>query len=71
MESGKQQNVAPQQQAQTQQQPQQVVVAQSPNVQYVRQQKGHSVVFWVIFGIFTLWIPAIYYTVSPNHYWHL
>jgi hypothetical protein len=24
----------------------------------------------LIFGIFVLWIPAIYYTISPNHYWH-
>lgn len=39
--------------------------------QYVRQQKGHSLILWIIFGGFLLWIPAIYYTASPNHYWHL
>jgi uncharacterized membrane protein YvbJ len=33
--------------------------------------KGHSIILWVIFGGFVLWIPAIYFTISPNHYWHL
>lgn len=42
-----------------------------PEVQYVRNQKGHSIILWVLFGAFLLWIPAIYYTISPNHYWHL
>ena len=37
---------------------------------YVRNQKGHSIIKWILFGGFVLWIPAIYYTVSPNHYWH-
>uniref|UniRef100_A0AAU6R5E0 Membrane protein n=1 Tax=Micrococcus phage Kurnik TaxID=3092208 RepID=A0AAU6R5E0_9CAUD len=40
--------------------------------QYVRQQKGHSwLLHWVLLGALTLWILPIYYTVSPNHYWHL
>lgn len=39
-------------------------------VQYVRQQKGHSLILWLIFGCAVLWLPAIYYTLSPNHYWH-
>ena len=39
--------------------------------QYVRQQKGHSILKHLIFGGFVLWIPTVYYTVSPNHYWHL
>lgn len=39
--------------------------------QYVRQQKGHSIILWLFVGWVVLWIPAIYYTVSPNHYWHL
>lgn len=40
--------------------------------QYVRQQKGHSwVLHWIFLGVFTLWIVPVYYTFSPNHYWHL
>jgi hypothetical protein len=39
-------------------------------VSYVRQQKGHSLTLHLIFGVFLLFIPTIYYTVSPNHYWH-
>lgn len=40
--------------------------------QYVRQQKGHSVILeWFVLGIFTFWIRPIYFSVSPNHYWHL
>lgn len=39
-------------------------------VQYTRQQKGHSVLLHIFFGWILLWIPAIYYTVSKNHYWH-
>lgn len=39
---------------------------------YTRQQKGHSwILHWVVLGIFSLFIVPIYYTVSPNHYWHL
>lgn len=40
--------------------------------QYVRQQKGHSfLLHWLVLGIFTVFIVPIYYSVSPNHYWHL
>ena len=40
-------------------------------VQYVRQQKGHSLILnllacFFIIGFFT--IP--YYSISKNHYWH-
>jgi hypothetical protein len=38
--------------------------------QYVRQQKGHSLMLHILFGALVLWIPAIYYSCSPNHYWH-
>ena len=38
--------------------------------QYVREQKGHSLFLWICFGWIALWIPAIYYTISKNHYWH-
>lgn len=38
--------------------------------QYVRQQQGHSLIKHLLLGVFVLWIPAIYYTFSPNHYWH-
>lgn len=39
--------------------------------QYVRNQKGHSLTLHLFLGVFVLWIPAIYFTVSPNHYWHI
>lgn len=39
-------------------------------VNYVRQQKGHSLTLHLLLGVFVLWIPAIYISVSPNHYWH-
>ncbi|UVG33844.1 membrane protein [Microbacterium phage HerculesXL] len=40
--------------------------------QYVRQQKGHSfILHWLVLGVFTVFIVPIYYSVSPNHYWHL
>ncbi|QWS69728.1 hypothetical protein SEA_WILLIAMSTRONG_62 [Microbacterium phage WilliamStrong] len=40
--------------------------------QYVRQQKGHSfLLHWLVLGIFTVFIVPIYYSFSPNHYWHL
>lgn len=39
-------------------------------VVYNRQQKGHSLTKHLLLGCFVVWIPAIYYTVSPNHYWH-
>lgn len=39
--------------------------------QYTRQQKGHSVLkHWVLWGWATAFILPIYYSVSPNHYWH-
>lgn len=41
-------------------------------VVYNRQQKGHSLTGWIIASLFLL-IPVIwliYYSVSPNHYWH-
>lgn len=38
--------------------------------QYTRVQKGHSLILHLTLGALVLWIPAIYYSVSPNHYWH-
>lgn len=38
--------------------------------QYVRNQQGHSIIKHLLFGWILLWIPAIYYTISKNHYWH-
>lgn len=39
---------------------------------YVRQQKGHSLLKFIILSFFIVGIPyLIYYTFSPNHYWHL
>ena len=38
---------------------------------YVRVQKGHSLIFWLIASFFGIGIPfLIYYTFSPNHFWH-
>lgn len=39
--------------------------------QYVRPQQGHSLLLHLFFGGFLLWIPSIYYAISPNHYYHL
>jgi len=40
--------------------------------QYTRQQTGHSFILqWFVFGIFSAFILPIYYSVSPNHYWHI
>ena len=39
--------------------------------QYVRQQKGHSLIKWIILSCFGIGIPfLIYYAISPNHYFH-
>lgn len=39
---------------------------------YNRQQKGHSLVLnLLLIGPLTLFITTIYYSVSPNHYWHI
>ena len=38
---------------------------------YVRMQKGHSIIKCLILCCFGIGIPfLIYYTISPNHYWH-
>lgn len=40
-------------------------------VSYTRQQKGHSLTGWIVASLFVVGIPwLIYYSVSPNHYWH-
>jgi hypothetical protein len=42
------------------------------DVVYTRAQKGHSLTLWIILSVFLV-IPVIgliYYSVSPNHYWH-
>lgn len=47
-------------------------VKQQGNVQYTREQKGHSLVlhiFLCAFGVGFFTIP--YYSLSPNHYWHI
>ncbi|AVJ51049.1 membrane protein [Microbacterium phage Pikmin] len=38
---------------------------------YTRSQKGHSLTLHLLLGVVVLWIPAIYYSFSPNHYWHI
>lgn len=39
--------------------------------QPVEQRQGHSIILWILFGGIVVWIPAIYYTISPNHNWHI
>ena len=39
-------------------------------VSYNRQQTGHSLTKHLLFGWLLLYIPTIYYAVSPNHYFH-
>lgn len=46
--------------------------ANGMGVSYVRPQQGHSLVLWGLLSLF-LFIPVIwliYYSASPNHYWH-
>lgn len=38
---------------------------------YVRQQQGHSIIKHVLLGWVALYIPTIYYALSPNHYFHM
>ena len=38
--------------------------------QYVRNQKGHSLILHILLGVFVLWINVIYISVSKNHFWH-
>ena len=37
---------------------------------YVRQQKGHSLIKHILLGCFICWVNVIYISISPNHYWH-
>lgn len=37
---------------------------------YTREQKGHSIVLHLLFGWAVLWIPTVYYALSPRHYFH-
>ena len=46
-------------------------VKQKGNIQYTREQKGHSILLAIFFGWVTLYILPIYWTISKNHYWHL
>lgn len=40
-------------------------------VSYARQQTGHSLTKWILLSVLAVGIPGlIYYSVSPNHYWH-
>lgn len=46
--------------------------ANGMNVSYVRNQKGHSITIHIllIFVVVGMWTVP-YYSISPNHYWHL
>ena len=46
-------------------------VKQQGNIQYTREQKGHSILFAIFVGWVTLYILPIYWAISPNHYYHL
>jgi hypothetical protein len=47
-------------------------MANNMDVSYVRQQKGHSLTAWIFASFFLVGIPGlIYYSVSPDHYWHI
>lgn len=38
---------------------------------YTRRQKGHSLILnLLVVGPITLYVTTIYYTLSPNHFWH-
>ncbi len=41
-------------------------------VVYNRQQTGHSLTLWIVLSLFLIFplIGLIYYSASPNHYWH-
>lgn len=40
-------------------------------VSYQRAQQGHSLTAWLILSCLIIGLPGlIYFTVSPNHYWH-
>jgi hypothetical protein len=40
--------------------------------QYMRVPTGHSfLLHWFVLGILTMFIVPIYYSVSPNHFWHV
>lgn len=51
--------------------PAKIVPDSTKQVQYVRNQKGHSVIMTFLFGWTTLYILPIYWLVSPNHYYHI
>lgn len=38
--------------------------------QYTRPQTGHSLIKHILLGWVLLWIPTMYYAISPNHYFH-
>jgi hypothetical protein len=42
------------------------------DVMYTRPQQGHSLILWVVLSLFLFFpvIGLIYYSASPNHYWH-
>jgi hypothetical protein len=40
-------------------------------VSYNRQQKGHSITKYILLSLVIVGLPGlVYYSVSPNHYWH-
>jgi hypothetical protein len=41
-----------------------------PEANYTRVQKGHSLTLFLLTDWLTLYIRTMYYTFSPNHFWH-
>lgn len=39
-------------------------------VSYTRPQKGHSLTAFICLDWITCYARTIYYSISPNHYWH-
>jgi hypothetical protein len=37
---------------------------------YTREQKGHSLTLHLLFGWVALYVPTIYFAVSPRHFFH-
>lgn len=38
----------------------------------IKQVRGHSILLWLFLSCCGIGIPwLIYYSISPNHYWHI
>lgn len=46
-------------------------IQRAQHLNRINELKGHSLILHILFGVFVLWIPAIYITCSKKHYWHI